>query len=207
MTEFSHLVGDFEGFVQSYGVIAVTVILTLEAIGFPVPGESLLIFSALMASRHEMSLPALLISAWAGSVMGDNIGYLIGRKLGRAAVTRYGSKIGLTPARFDKIEGMFSRYGPVTVIFARFVNVLRQLNGVVAGTLGMHWLRFLAYNAIGAALWVGFWVLVPYYLGGHHIFARISQHVGWAGAVVAILVAAGLGYAGWRYFFTARSGS
>ena len=57
MSEFSYLVGEFEGFVQGYGVLAVTVILLLEAIGFPVPGESLLIFSALMASRHEMSLP------------------------------------------------------------------------------------------------------------------------------------------------------
>src|SRR6188472_546873 len=112
MSEFSHLVGDLEGFVQGYGVLAVTVILLLEAIGFPVPGESLLIFSALMASRHEMSLPALLISAWAGSVIGDNIGYVIGRKFGRAAITRYGSKIGLTPARFDTIEGMFTKYGP-----------------------------------------------------------------------------------------------
>lgn len=206
MSEFSHLVGDFEGFIQSYGVLAVTVILTLEAIGFPVPGESLLIFSALMASRHEMSLPALLISAWAGSVIGDNIGYMIGRKFGRAAITRYGSKIGLTPARFDKIEGVFTRFGPVTVIFARFVNVLRQLNGVVAGTLGMHWLRFLTYNAIGAALWVGFWVLVPYYLGGHHVFAALAQKLGWMGAVAAILLIAGLAYAGFRTF-KARSGS
>jgi membrane protein DedA with SNARE-associated domain len=206
MSEFSHLVGEFEGFVQGYGVLAVTIILTLEAIGFPVPGESLLIFSALMASRHEMSLPALLISAWAGSVIGDNIGYLVGRKLGRAAVTRYGSKVGLTPSRFDKIEGVFAKYGSVTVIFARFVNVLRQLNGVVAGTLGMHWLRFLAFNAIGAALWVGFWVLVPYYLGGHHVFAAVAQKLGWAGAIAAILALIALAYAGFRYF-KARSGS
>jgi len=206
MSEFSHLVGDLEGFVQSYGVLAVTIILTLEAVGFPVPGESLLIFSALMASRNEMSLPALLISAWAGSVLGDNIGYIIGRKFGRAAITRYGSKIGLTPARFDMIEGMFTKYGPVTVIFARFVNVLRQLNGVVAGTLGMHWLRFLTYNAIGAALWVGFWVLVPYYLGGHHVFAAVAQKLGWAGAIAAILIFIALAYAAFRYF-KARSSS
>ncbi len=206
MSEFSYLVGEFEGFVQGYGVLAVTVILLLEAVGFPVPGESLLIFSALMASRHEMSLPALLISAWAGSVMGDNIGYLIGRKLGRAAVTRYGSKIGLTPARFDKIEAIFTKFGPLTVVFARFVNVLRQLNGVVAGTLGMHWLRFLTYNAIGAALWVGFWVLVPYYLGGHHVFAAIAQKLGWAGAIAAILAFIALAFAGFRYF-KARSSS
>ena len=94
----------------------------------------------------------------------------------------------------------------VTVIFARFVNVLRQLNGVVAGTLGMHWLKFLAYNAIGAALWVSFWVLVPYYFGGHHIFAHVAQQLGWTGAIVAIVVVVALAYAGWRTF-KARSSS
>jgi membrane protein DedA with SNARE-associated domain len=70
-------------------------------------------------------------------VLGDNVGYWIGRKLGRAAVSRHGARIGLTAARFDAVEAMFARYGAATVAFARFVNILRQLNGVVAGTLGM----------------------------------------------------------------------
>ena len=77
-----------------------------------------------------MSLPALLIFAWAGSVVGENVGYLIGRSLGRAAVARYGAKIGLTAARYNAVEEVFAKYGPATVTFARFVNILRQLNGV-----------------------------------------------------------------------------
>jgi membrane protein DedA with SNARE-associated domain len=200
VSEFTHLISGLEGFVQSYGIVAVTVILALEALGAPVPGESLLIFSSIMAAHHEMSLPGLLISAWAGSVVGDNIGYLIGRKLGRKAITRYGAKIGLTEQRFDKIESVFSRYGPVTVIFARFVNILRQLNGIVAGTLGMHWLRFLLYNAIGAALWVGFWVLGPYYLSDHRReIADFAHQIGLIGASIAAAILAVVAYRTVRY--------
>jgi membrane protein DedA with SNARE-associated domain len=138
MEELGQLVAGLEHFVRHYGVVAVMVILAFEALGAPLPGESLLIFASILAGRGEMSLPALLIFAWAGSVMGDNVGYLIGRKLGRAAVARYGAKIGLTAPRFNAVEGMFTRYGAATVAFARFVNVLRQLNGIVAGTLGMN---------------------------------------------------------------------
>jgi membrane protein DedA with SNARE-associated domain len=78
-----------------------------------------------------------LFFAWLGAVLGDNIGYVIGKILGRAAVLRYGEKIGLTPHRLQKIEEVFARFGLATVAFARFVNILRQLNGVVAGTLNI----------------------------------------------------------------------
>jgi SNARE associated Golgi protein len=77
---------------------------------------------------------------------------VIGRTLGHAAIARFGARIGLTEARFGWIEGLFARYGAWTVMFARFFNVLRQLNGIVAGTLGMGWWRFLVCNAVGAAI-------------------------------------------------------
>ena len=78
---------------------------------------------------------------------------------------------------------MFARYGGATVTFARFFSVLRQLNGIVAGTLGMDWRRFLAFNSLGAALWVGVWVLGPYYLGEHAgKITALAHHFGRAGA-------------------------
>ena len=110
-------------------------ILAIEAVGAPVPGEALLIFASVLAGRGEISLPALIASAWLGSVAGDNLGYLIGRKLGRATVLRYGAKVGLTAERFSAIEGTYIRYGYATVLFARFFSILRQLNGVLAGML------------------------------------------------------------------------
>jgi membrane protein DedA with SNARE-associated domain len=191
--EVGHFVGSLEHFIRDYGVAAVTVILTLEALGAPLPGETLLIFASVLAGRGDMSLPALLTFAWAGSVLGDNIGYGIGRRLGRAAVTHHGARIGLTAARFDAVERVFARYGAVTVTFARFVNILRQLNGIVAGTLGMEWRKFLVFNSLGAAMWVGAWVLGTYFLSEHiAVIAGVARRFGLvAGAVtvVALLVA------------------
>ena len=115
MVDISQLVAGLEDFVRHYGAFAVMLILAIEAIGAPVPGESLLIFASVLASRGEMSLPALLIFAWVGSVIGDNLGFLIGRKLGRKTVLRYGAKVGLTNERFSKIENTYVRYGSATV--------------------------------------------------------------------------------------------
>ena len=189
MEELGQLVAGLEHFIRHYGVMAVMVILVFEALGVPLPGETLLIFASVLAGRGEMSLPALLFFAWAGSVVGDNVGYLIGRSLGRAAVARYGAKIGLTAARYNAVEEVFAKYGAATVAFARFVNILRQLNGVVAGTLGMNWWRFLLFNALGAALWVVMWVLGAYYLGEHaSSIAGLARHVGVIGGVLAAAV-------------------
>ena len=81
----------------------------------------------MLAGRGEMSLPSLLIFAWGGSVVGDNLGYLVGRKVGRGTILRYGAKVGLTDERVKGIEHVYVRYGSATVLFARFFSILRQL--------------------------------------------------------------------------------
>jgi membrane protein DedA with SNARE-associated domain len=188
MEHIGRLAADLEPFVRHYGVFAVSLILAFEALGAPVPAETLLIFASVLARRGEMSLPALLIFGWAGSVLGDNVGYVIGRTLGRATISRYGAKIGLTDARTSAIEGIFSRYGSATVLFARFFSILRQLNGIVAGTLGMSWWRFLLFNAIGAALWVAVWVFATAYFTEHtEVIARLANHTQAVAAVLVII--------------------
>ena len=177
MEHSAGLIEGFEHIVREYGVVAVAVILALEALGAPVPGETLLIFGAVLSARGDMSLPGLLVFAWIGSVIGDNVGYLIGRTLGRGLVLRYGAKVGLDDARFSRIEGVFLRYGAPTVAFARFFALLRQLNGIMAGILGMPWWRFLLFNALGAALWVATWVFAASYLTEHFSFiAGLAHH-------------------------------
>ena len=187
MEHLGQLAADLEPFVRHYGVFAVSLILTFEALGAPVPGETLLIFASVLARRGEMSLPALLVFAWAGSVVGDNIGYVIGRTLGRATISRYGAKIGLSDARMSAIESLFARYGSATVLFARFFSILRQLNGIVAGTLGMSWWRFLLFNAIGAALWVAAWVFAGTYFTAHTAFIARLAHQRAAAVVLGII--------------------
>jgi len=102
IAEIEHLLGNLEPFVHEYGAAAVMVILTFESLGLPLPGESLLILASVLAGRGELSLPLLMLAAWAGAVMGDNIGYLIGRRLGRILIIRYGAKIGITAIALPK---------------------------------------------------------------------------------------------------------
>jgi membrane protein DedA with SNARE-associated domain len=188
--DIGQLVAGLESFVRHYGAFAVMPILAIESVGAPVPGESLLIFASLLAGRGEMALPPLLIFAWIGSVLGDNLGYLIGRNLGRGTILRHGTKIGLTGERFKKIEAVYVRYGTATVLFARFFNILRQLNGIVAGMLGMPWWRFVLFDALGAALWVMVWVFAAAWFTEHlSLIIGLAHHTK---VVASFLVAVGL---------------
>ncbi len=200
VVEIEHVLGNLEPFVHSYGAAAVMVILTFESLGLPLPGESVLILASVLAGRGELSLLPLMLGAWAGAVLGDNIGYLIGSRLGRAIVLRYGAKIGINADRLNRVEAFFKRYGPVTVAFARFVTVLRQLNGVVAGMLKMEWKRFFFFNALGGALWVSVWTLAGFYLGEHVSDIKVIAHdLERAGAILGIgVLIAALVYGFWR---------
>ncbi len=188
MTEVHHILGNLEPWVHEYGAVAILLILTLELFGAPLPGESLLIVAAILAGRGELSFPALLFSAWAGAVTGDNIGYLIGRRLGHRLLWRFGGTVGLKSDRLRKVEAIFARYGPLTVGFARFFSVLRQLNGVVAGSLEMDWRRFLVFNSLGGALWVVVWTMAGFYLGKHGSdIAAVVHKLGLFGAIFVLI--------------------
>jgi membrane protein DedA with SNARE-associated domain len=208
MADFHHELGALEPWIHHYGVAAVGVILVFESLGLPLPGESLLVIAAILAGRGDISFPGLLVSAWAGSVMGDNIGYLIGRILGYRLVYRYGTKIGLTAERLRRVEAVFARYGPVTVAFARFFAVLRQLNGVVAGTVHMDWRRFMAFNALGGALWVLAWTMAGFYLSRHGERIDLLLHkLGYLGAAFAAVgLMLILAYLFGRRLFTGHAG-
>ncbi len=99
MHEIGHFLGSLEPWIYRYGSAAIFVILTFELFGLPLPGELLLVVAAILAGRSEISFPVLLLSAWGGVVVGDNIGYLIGRMLGHRLIRRYGEKVRLKPDR------------------------------------------------------------------------------------------------------------
>ncbi|MFT3974148.1 MAG: DedA family protein [Amaricoccus sp.] len=188
------IVATVEHLVSQLGAPALFVTLTLESLGAPVPGESAVIAASAAASRGELDIRAVAVAAFAGAVLGDNIGFLIGRKLGRRTVVRYGSRFGVTDAAFDRVEAVARRWGPLMVVAARFVVLLRQLNGIVAGTTGMAWPRFLAANALGAALWVGLWCTLAWRLGrdAHAFVPWIWHHLSLAAAVLVPLLVLGL---------------
>ena len=177
-------------FVTDYGYLAVFLGIFFEDFGLPTPGETMLIAGAALASHGSLNIYWLLPIAWAGAVIGDSIGFLIGATGGHKLLTRYGTKIGITEERLQKVETFFQRYGDIVVVFARFFLILRQFNGIVAGALEMPWPRFFLYNAIGAALWVGFWGGATFWVGRR--FFDYLRSFGWSGRLVLGLVALGV---------------
>ena len=119
----------------------------------------MLIAGAVLASHGSLNIYWLLLVAWAGAVNGDGIGYLVDAKGGNKLLTRYGGRIGITEERFQKVEAFFRSATATSSSCSRqFFVILRQFNGIVAGTAGKYVRpRFFIYNAIGSALWVGFW--------------------------------------------------
>lgn len=183
----------FEPLIREYGLPGLFVDVFLEALGLPLPGETLLIFAAGLAALGQLNIYGVAIAAFLAAVAGDNVGYLIGRKLGRPLIVHHGSRFGITHERLQMAEDIIQKRGPIIVASARFFVLLRQLNGIAAGSAGMHWLRFLIANAVGAALWVGFWTSIAYHFGKdasllpdiwHHL-SRVAMFV-----VPALVIAA-----------------
>ncbi|WP_329310392.1 DedA family protein [Streptomyces sp. NBC_01262] len=180
---------------EDYGYLAVGTLVLLDNGGIPVPGQTILVAAAVYAGTGRLNFPAVLAVAVAAAVIGNALGYLIGRKGGRAFVHRWGRYVLLTPARLERAEEFFVRHGAAVITWARFVDVLRQTNGIIAGTVGMPWRRFMVFNVIGAALWVGVWAGLGYAAGAHigTIYAAVarSQLLALAvlGALAAVLLA------------------
>jgi membrane protein DedA with SNARE-associated domain len=158
-----HTLHLIEPYIMAYGALALFVIIYLESFGVPMPGESAVIAASLLAARGDLSIASVFVAVFCGAVLGDSTGYLIGRYGGRTILERFGPPLGLTAERLAKMEALFRSKGPFIVVTARFVAILRQLNGLVAGTLAMPWLHFVAANAIGAVLWTAVWTLGPYF--------------------------------------------
>lgn len=165
-----HLPGvlrSLEPTLNHYGYLAIAGLVLIEDFGVPVPGETVLILGAVYAATGRLSIVLVAVLGFLGAVLGDNIGFAIGRFGGRALVDRYGRYVFLTSERLDKATAFFERHGGKVITVARFIEGLRQANGIIAGMTGMHWARFLAFNALGAALWVGVWASVGYFSGSH----------------------------------------
>ncbi len=135
---------------REYGAGLVGVTVGLEAMGLPLPGESMVIGAAIYcATTHQLSIVTVLAAAAAGAVLGDNAGYLIGRSIGFRVLARYGRRIGLSEDRLLLGRHLFRRYGGSVVFVGRFVAVLRTFVALLAGANRMGWGRFLLWNAAG----------------------------------------------------------
>jgi membrane protein DedA with SNARE-associated domain len=180
------------GLVSRFGYFGVTGLVMVESFGVPAPGETAIIAGSTAAGSGRLNIFVVALAAFLAAVLGDSIGYWIGRTGGRGLVLRFGRYVRLTPARLDRVETFMARRGPIMVAAARFIEGLRQLNGIVAGVTRMPFGRFLVFNAIGAALWVGVWSSAGYFAGNHldQISALIHRYQNLALVVLVVLVVA-----------------
>ena len=173
-----------------YGYFVVFFGVLLENAGVPVPGETILLAGAVLARFGHLSIVWVVSIAIAGAVLGDNIGFLIGRRGGRRLLERHGRLLGLTQARLDQFDRFFARHGAKTVFIARFVTGLRVVGAVLAGASTLHWTRFLVFNAAGAVAWASTFGAVGYALG--YSWETIERWIGHLGLVLLVVVVVGL---------------
>jgi membrane protein DedA with SNARE-associated domain len=151
---------------NQYGYAAVFLFVMIESLGVPFPGETMVIAAAVYAgATHHLSVWLIWLTASAGAIIGDNIGYGIGRSGGYALLRKYGSKIRLDEAKLKVGRLIFDRHGGKVVFFGRFVSILRTYAAFLAGVNRMRYPRFLGFNAAGGILWAALYSFGFYYLG------------------------------------------
>jgi membrane protein DedA with SNARE-associated domain len=179
-----------DGWLESYGYLVVFLLVMIESIGIPVPGETALIGAALYAgSTHKLEIWGVIGAAIAGAIIGDNIGFAIGRYGGARVLLRHGHRIGLHEGRLKIGVWLFRRHGGKVVFWGRFVSILRTYAAFLAGTNQMAWPRFLFFNAAGAIVWATAFGIAYYVFGSalQKLSTTIDITLGVAG--VAVLVA------------------
>jgi membrane-associated protein len=191
---------DINQLITDWGTAGIFLVVILGNIGLPVPEETVLAAAGYLVWSGRLQLLPVLIVALVSAVAGDNLGYWLGRRYGRAAVERYARWL-LTPARVIVAESFVSRYGALAVCVARFVGGFRFLAGPLAGAVGLPFRSFLCGNLLGAVLFVPYAVGIGYAIGyglGPYM-AHVQRALGGIGRVVlALAIIAVVVLVAWR---------
>jgi membrane protein DedA with SNARE-associated domain len=171
--------------IHEYGLIAVALIIGLECLGVPVPGETALLGAAIYAgTKHDLNINAVILTAASAAILGRMIGYVIGHEFGYWLLLRYGQYVGLTTGRIKLGQYLFLRYGGKIIFIAQFVPVLRTLAGPFAGANLMPWRNFMFANVVSSAVWAAVYGYAAYWAGG--AFERLQGRI----VVPLVLIAA-----------------
>jgi membrane protein DedA with SNARE-associated domain len=174
-------------FIAHYGLFFVFGIVCLESAGLWLPGETALIAAGVYASEGHLSIVGVIAVAAAGAIIGDNIGYWLGREAGRRLIYRYAWTIRLADRVMPPAERFFEKHGGKAVFLARFFGGVRVTGAWMAGITHMPWWRFLAWNAAGGIVWAVGVGLVAYY-AGRAVADTIARYGVYGGIAVGILV-------------------
>jgi membrane protein DedA with SNARE-associated domain len=189
-------VSDLLDLYTAYGYWVLGIAIMLENCGIPLPGETALLAAGYLSSPaggSRFRLWSVIGVAFAAAVIGDNVGYWLGRRFARPRLTAGRRFLLLTPERMIQAEFYFAKFGAATVFFARFVALLRIVAGPAAGAAGMPWWRFLTANAAGAFVWAAVVGVLGHFFG--HAWEALQRWLGWG--AWAVLVVAALAIARW----------
>jgi membrane protein DedA with SNARE-associated domain len=182
---------DLAHLIHVYGYWIVALVIGLESMGLPLPGETTLIVASIYSARsHDTHIWLVIAAAICGAVIGDNVGYWLGREFGYRLLLRYGRYIMISDARIKLGEYLFRRHGGKVVFFGRFIAVLRALAAFLAGVNRMPWDRFVIFNIAGGAVWATTFGLAAYYFGKE--VERVGKEVGLV-LIVLAAIAIGIG--------------
>jgi membrane protein DedA with SNARE-associated domain len=193
---FSHQA--LENLVATHGYWVIALIVGLESMGMPLPGETILVLAAIYAAGDPaLNIWLVVAAAGVGSIVGDNLGYCIGKRYAYALLIRYGHHIGMSTQRIKLGQYLFREHGALVVFVGRFVALLRILAAFLAGVNRMRWRNFLVANAAGGILWAA-----TFGFGGYFFGKLLFQlHSAFAPVVFVLALSAffGVGYLIRRY--------
>jgi len=178
-----------------YGYWVVFFGVMLENAGLPIPGETILLAAGFASALGIFHLPLVMLIAATGAVIGDNIGYWVGRYYGRSFFERFGKYLFLTPARLARMDRFFERHGSKTIFVARFITGLRVFAALFAGASRMRWRTFFLYNVGGAILWAIVIATIGHLFG--HSWPLLERWIGRSG-VILLVIAVVIVVIGWR---------
>jgi membrane protein DedA with SNARE-associated domain len=183
------------------GYLVLAALVGAESIGIPVPGETALITAGVLAERGQLNIVLVIAVAAAGAIIGDNIGYLIGRRGGRALLLRPGPLEERRRKLLERGEPFFERHGPKAVFLGRWFTGLRIAAAWLAGINRMRWRVFMFWNALGGVAWATTVGLAAYLLGP--TAEKIFKAIGLGGLAVVLVLA--VGFLVWRHWRGSRS--
>ena len=193
-----HLI-NLVGHLGHWGYLVIFIVVALECqalLGLFMPGESLVLVGGFVAEQGLLDLRVLIFVISIAAILGDSIGYELGRRLGRVWLLKHGGRFGLRQEHLDRVDGFFLRHGGKAVFGSHFLHLLRALMPFVAGARRMRYLRFLLFNAVGCIVWATVFVSLGYLAG--ETWRVAAKWIGRASEIIggALLLAIALGWLG-----------
>lgn len=174
-----------------WGYLIIFLVVVFECqpvLGLFFPGESLVLVGGFLASRASLDLGALIVVVALAAIIGDSVGFELGRRMGRGWLLRHGARLGIGEPQVERIENFFARHGGKAAFLAHFMHLLRSLGSFTAGAAGMRYRVFLVFNTIGCIVWSAVFTVLGYLLG--ESWPLVEKWLG-RGGVIALLAAAG----------------